>query len=229
MLLLRREGEEMSPKKADGDVPEKENGLGYSSATKDLLELKDTSELMVDLSYSALLYDSEDIANEIIYLEEVADALEKRVVVSALNEVAQHSDSAKGYVLIRLAQAMEMIADAAVSMADVILRDIEKNPVMRLSLRDSRTTITSVKLAKRCALDGKSLGQARLATESGMWVIAVRRDKSYIYGPDENTVVKAGDTLIARGSRKGVPMLFRMAGWTPKGGSEDMGLEEDAE
>ena len=38
---------------------------------KDLLiEMKDTSELMVDLAYSAMVYDDEDIAEEVIRLEE---------------------------------------------------------------------------------------------------------------------------------------------------------------
>jgi len=185
---------------------------GFSELVKNLLKLKDTSELMVDLSYSALLYDSEDIAHEIAYLEDFADALEKEVVLSTLKEVVQSQDANTGYIMIRLAQAMEMIADAANSMADVVLRDIEKNPVIQLSLRDSRTTITSVVVGSSSPLKDRSLGESRLASESGMWAIAIRRGRTYIYGPDENTIILAGDTLIARGPRDGVPELFRLCG-----------------
>lgn len=195
--------------------------LGFSETTKNLLRLKDTSELMVDLSYSALLYDNEDIANEIIYLEEVADSLERQVMLSALDEGIKDEDTHRSYVMIRLANAMEMIADAAVSMADVVLRDIEKNPVIGLSLRDSRTTITSVTVSSASRLSGKSLGEVRLASESGMWVIAIRRDRSYIYGPDENTVLAAGDTLIARGPKKGRSMLLNLAGSAPRDEDEE--------
>lgn len=204
-----------------------EDGLGFSETTRNLLRLKDTSELMVDLSYSALLYDNEDIANEIIYLEEVADSLEREVMLSALNQGIQDNDPHRSYVMIRLANAMEMIADAAVSMADVVLRDIEKNPVISLSLRDSKTTITSVMVARSSRLDGRTLGEVRLASESGMWVIAIRRNKSYIYGPDENTVVMAGDMLIARGPKKGRAALLKLAGSEPKG--EDDEEEEEYE
>ena len=196
----------------DEKVPDKAEVGGFSELVKNLLKLKDTSELMVDLSYSALLYDSEDIAHEIAYLEDFADALEKEVVLTTLNEVVRSEDAGTGYIMIRLAQAMEMIADAANSMADVVLRDIEKNPVIGLSLRDSRTTITSVVVGPSSPLRNKSLGEVRLASESGMWVIAVRRGKTYIYGPDEDTVIDAGDTLIARGPREGVPVLFRLCG-----------------
>ncbi len=195
--------------------------LGFSGITKELLELKDTSELMVDLAYSALLYDNEDIANEIIYLEDIADAIEREVVLKALKDVERKGDPHRNFVMVRLAQAMEMIADAAVSMADVVLRDIEKNPVLRLSLRDSKTIITAVRVSKTSPLNGKSLGEVRLASESGMWTVAIKRDKSYIYGPDENTVMKAGDQLIARGPREGVPILRQMAGCIKKVGFEE--------
>jgi uncharacterized protein with PhoU and TrkA domain len=201
--------------------PIQEEDLGFSRVTKDLLKLKDTSELMVDLAYSALLYDNEDIANEIIYLEEIADAIEKDVVLAALKDVERKGDSRRSYVMVRLAQAMEMIADAAVSMADVVLRDIEKNPVIRLSLRDSKTLITSVRVSKTSPLNGKSLGEVRLASESGMWIVAIKRERSYVYGPDENTVIKAGDQLIARGPKEGVPILREMAGCLKKSEFEE--------
>ena len=53
------------------------------------------------------------------------------------------------------------------------------------------------------------------------------RNKSYIYGPDENTVVMAGDMLIARGPKKGRAALLKLAGSEPKG--EDDEEEEEYE
>ncbi len=38
-----------------------------------LTEMKDTSELMVDLAYSAMVYDDEDIAEEVLNLEDKMD------------------------------------------------------------------------------------------------------------------------------------------------------------
>ncbi|RJS73499.1 potassium channel protein, partial [ANME-2 cluster archaeon] len=43
---------------------------------KDLLiDMKDTSELMMDLAYSAVIYDDREIAMEVIRLEENMDTL----------------------------------------------------------------------------------------------------------------------------------------------------------
>ena len=38
-----------------------------------LLELKDTSELMIDLAYSSLLYNNREIAEEVFQMEEALD------------------------------------------------------------------------------------------------------------------------------------------------------------
>ena len=196
---------------SDNSVVKGKHEADFSTTAKLLLELKDTSELMVDLAYSALLYDNEDIADEIFSMEEIADDLEKELQISAMNDMREHADPKKSFVIIRLADAMEKIADAAVSIADVVLRDIERNPVVSLSLQDSKVTITSVSVAQGSALAGRSLGEIKLASQSGMWVIAIRRDRRYIYGPDENTILNKGDLLIARGPKEGESVLRKMA------------------
>jgi len=196
---------------SDNSVVKGKREADFSMTAKLLLELKDTSELMVDLAYSALLYDNEDIADEIFSMEEIADDLEKELQISAMNDMREHADPKKSFVIIRLADAMEKIADAAVSIADVVLRDIERNPVVSLSLQDSKVTITSVSVAQGSALAGRSLGEIKLASQSGMWVIAIRRDRRYIYGPDENTILNKGDLLIARGPKEGESVLRKMA------------------
>lgn len=189
--------------------------VDFSKTTKLLLELKDTSELMIDLAYSALLYDNDDIADEIFSLEEAADNLEKGVQLSAMEDLKEHQDEKMSFVLIRLATAMEKIADAAVSIADVVLKDIERNPVVCLSLRDSKVRITSVTVERDSALAGRRIGENRIASKSGMWIIAIRRDRKYFYGPDENMIINKGDLLLARGPKEGEVILRGMA--TKKG------------
>jgi len=198
----------MSDKKNPSDTPQEAD---FSDTTKLLLELKDTSELMIDLAYSALLYDNEDIAEEVFSMEEIADELEREIKLSAMEDVLEHSDSKKSYVITRLASAMERIADAASSIADVVLRDFERNPIVSLSLRDSKITITSVKVSPGSPLIGKSLGEIKLATKSGMWVIAIRRDKKYVYGPNEHTIIGEEDLLIARGPKEGTVQFKKLA------------------
>ena len=54
-----------------------------------LMELKDTSEMMIDLAYSSLLYDNTEIAEEVIALSDNLESLSERIQ----DEIAQAHDS----------------------------------------------------------------------------------------------------------------------------------------
>ncbi len=168
-----------------------------------LLEMKDTSELMVDLAYSALLYDNEEIARQVVELEQRVDDWDQEVQKKAVERAIDDKDVEKALVFIRLADSIETVADGAVEIADVVLRDIEPHPVVAAALKESDTVIATVTVPTTSPAAGKTLGEMKMASETGMWVIAIRRGDSWIYGPDENTLVEQGDLLIARGPVEG--------------------------
>lgn len=164
-----------------------------------LLELKDSSELMIDLAYSSLLYNNKEIAEEVILMEEMLDELANDIQRQAISRVMQDRDEDKAFTVIKLAAAVEEISDAAMQIAMVTIQDDEPHPVIRLSIKDADTTITLAEVKPGSDLAGKSLGKMRLASQSGMWVVAVKRDRKYIYGPDKNAVLEVGDVVISRG------------------------------
>ncbi len=164
-----------------------------------LLEAKDTSELMIDLAYSSLLYSNREIASEVLHMEEMVDEITGAIQEKAIEVALSDKDVVKALATIRLAKSMEEISDAALQIADVVLRDVEIHPVIQMSLRDSDVIITTAQVAEDSSLAGHTLGELRLASQSGMWVIAIRRGRKYIYGPDETTEIGAGDLLFARG------------------------------
>jgi uncharacterized protein with PhoU and TrkA domain len=189
---------------------------------EELLEAKDTSELMVDLAYSSLLYSNRDIAEEVKEMEEMVKELTASIQQQAIRRTQSDGDVARAYSTIKLAQSLEVIADAASSIADVVRRNVEPHPVIKMSLADSDVIITTVKVTEDAPLANHTLGDLQLATHSGMWVIAIRRDRHYIYGPDEKTTVLPGDTLIARGPEEGERRLREFA----TGGAEEEEEEE---
>ena len=68
-----------------------------------LMELKDTSEMMIDLAYSSLLYDNTEIAEEVIALSDNLESLSERIQ----DEIAQAGKAmpdevARAVVTIRL-------------------------------------------------------------------------------------------------------------------------------
>ena len=176
------------------------------------LEIKDKSELMVDLAYSSLLYDNRTIAEEVYDLEDVVDELYKNLQKQTVENVSKKKlGVTDALTVLRLAEAGENIADAAQEIADVELRDVELHPILKMSLRESDQVFTRVQVVDKSVLAGKTLGEIKLASETGMMVIAMRHDKRWLYGPNKNTKIDPGDILFAKGPEDGEKHLVELA------------------
>jgi uncharacterized protein with PhoU and TrkA domain len=177
-----------------------------------VLEIKDKSELMIDLAYSSILYDKKAIAEEVYDLEHLIDALYKNIQRKTLEQVKNKKLSVRdALTILHLAEAAEQIADAALELADVELRDVELHPVIKMSLRESDVVFTRVEVKPESVLCGKTLGTLKLASETGMWVIAMRHGDKWLYGPTKKTRIDAGNVLFAKGPEDGEKNLIKLA------------------
>jgi uncharacterized protein with PhoU and TrkA domain len=180
---------------------------------KDLLvEAKDASELIVDLAYASIFFGDDDIANEVLRLrEEVADAIVELRTVAVL--AARSREDAEGIAgVLRMVAAIDKIADAAEDIARVTLKDLGVPPELRADLRHADEIFVRVRVRDDSAICGKMLEEVDLPLECGMWVIAIRRDVSWIFGPEGEEVVHPGDVLFAQGPEEGVDNLRQLAG-----------------
>ncbi|UCF13449.1 MAG: potassium channel protein [Thermoplasmatales archaeon] len=177
-----------------------------------VLEIKDKSELMVDLAYSSVLYDNKTIAEEVYDLENLVDNLYRTLQKKSLEDVKKGKHNIDdALTLLRIAHAGEQIADAAQEIADVELRDVESHPILKMSIRESDVVFTRVEVESQSILCGKTLGQLKLASETGMMVIAMRHKDKWIYGPNKNTKVDPHDILFAKGPEDGEKHLVDLA------------------
>lgn len=185
-------------------------------ATEDiLLEIKDKSELMVDLAYSSVLYDNKTIAKEVYELENQIDTLYRTLQKKSLEDVKKGKHSIDDALkFLRIAQAGEQIADAAQEIADVELRDVEQHPILKMSIRQSDVVFTRVQVTPSSVLCGKTLGQLKLASETGMMIIALRHKDRWLYGPNKNTKIDPQDILFTRGPEDGEKHLVELANGT---------------
>ncbi len=165
-----------------------------------LLELKDTSEYMIDLAYSSLLYNNTDLAEEVEFLERKMDDLSDDIQEAIVNLGKQQPEEiARFSVILRLQMAIEDIANAAASIADVVLRGLGNHPVIQMSIQESEVTIERTIIKPESVLKDRSLGELRLGSHCGMYVIAIKRGENFIYRPGRDEVLRVGDVLIAKG------------------------------
>lgn len=175
------------------------------------VELKDTSELMMDLAYSSLLLNSKELAEDVQSLEEHVDKQHTDFELLVLSSGFKPKKSKQFLGLIRLGVVTEEIADAAAEIAEVVLRGIKPHPVLQLAIEEAEETVTYSRVGENSPLVGKTLREARIAEETGMWILAVRRSGKYIR-PKPYTRIEANDVLIASGYAEGEEDLKNLAG-----------------
>ncbi len=177
-----------------------------------LIEMKNLSELAVDLSYSSLLYYNEDIAQEAVYLEEKIDDMRYELQHWVLSS-SRHftSEDMKPLIaLLDLSYASETIADSAREIAEIVLQKMEIHPIFKEAMRETDEIIKIVEVTEKSNLDGKTLGEAKVETNTGMHVVAIKRGNKWITRPTASTQIFSGDLLIAKGTREGEKILEKM-------------------
>jgi len=167
-----------------------------------LVTLKDTSELMIDLAYSSLLLNSQALAEEVEALENHMDNLHTDFERLVLSSGFKPKESKDFLGLIRLGVVTEQIADAAMEIADVVLKGLEPHPILRLVIEEAEETVTRVTVSETSPLVGKKIREAQIQEDTGMWVLVIRRGNWWLR-PRPDTVIKAGDVLIASGYAEG--------------------------
>ncbi len=188
------------------------------TSVKDLLvEMKDTSELIVDLAYAAIMFDSDDLGEEVRSLERRMDHLRYRMRMIALMASRTREDAERLAGILQVASAAETISNAAGDMADLLEQRIEARPFLPFVLGEADERIRTVRLGKASSMVGRRIADLRVETETGMRIIAIRRRKRWRYDPPGETPLKARDLLIVRGTEDGHQRLVRYAsgkeGW----------------
>lgn len=190
------------------------------SSIKDILiEMKNMSELMVDLAYSAVLFNSKDAAEEVLKLEDKVNSMNYEIKKQSLVAARSVEDAEKLTALLEIAEAAESIANAAKDLADLVITGFKPHPVFKMVMEESDKMLLRVLVEPGSDLCDNSLGELLLVNRTGMRVIAIRRNDSWIYGPNRDTVILEGDVLLAKGTETGADLLKKLA-------SGEIALEE---
>ncbi len=180
------------------------------AAVDTLIEMKNLSELAVDLAYSSLLYSNEDIALEVAYLEESIDNMKFEVERLILEAAKTFGDLKPLIAIIEIAQCSEQIADAAREIANVLLDRMDVPTIFREAMRETDEILVMITVRDDSPINGKTLGEARVETNTGMHVVAIKRGNEWVTKPTATTKILAGDVLIAKGTREGEKELMKL-------------------
>lgn len=177
-----------------------------------LAEIKDSSELMVDVAYAAVFYADEELGREVGRLEdrmfEHLHGLRRQAILAARSpEDAEHMA-----VVLGIASAVEKIADAADDIANVVTSGVGILDDFRRDLRHADEVVSRVKVREEAEAGGQTLRELALPVEMGVWVIAVRRGGEWDLDPGAEFRIAAADSLLIKGPEDGIVMAREMLG-----------------
>ena len=111
-------------------------------SVKELLaEMKDTAELLIDLSYSAVLLRSDAVAEEVLELESRMDVLQLRARMSLLMAARSPDDAEALAPVLGIVGAAEKVSDAAGDIAKIVSDEIGLPDAMRGALTEGVETL----------------------------------------------------------------------------------------
>ena len=111
-----------------------------------LVEMKNLSELMIDLAYSAALFNDKELAEDVIELESRIDTLAYLLDMEIMVAARDAEDAETLIGVSTVAAAADKISDAAADIAAIVTRNIGIHPIIgeifeKVEERLNKTTV----------------------------------------------------------------------------------------
>jgi len=174
-----------------------------------LTKMKDETELMIDLAYSAVLFRNKEIAEEVMKLEEEIDTLTYLIGMSTMLAARDADDAECLEPILKIANATDRMSNAAADISQIVKFD--SHPYLFKAIRDSEEPLIRA-IVLNPNVKGKKIGQLKIRTETGCDIIAIRRGSSWIFNPSKKTKLKLNDIVIARGTDESNTRLCNLLG-----------------
>ena len=175
-----------------------------------LIQMKDISELMIDLAYSAALFHNKELAGEVMALETKIDDLVYLLNMNLMLAARDKNDAEKLAGVAKVGSLTNAISDAAADIASLVIHDIEVHPIVREVFQRAEEHLARVVVDEDSFLAGKTVDDLELAAEVGADIIALRRGPLWDINPDKEMLMP-GDVLVARGTEDGLNSLVKAA------------------
>ncbi len=182
--------------------------IEYEPTTiKELLsEMKDTSELMIDLSYSAILFNDREIAEEVKYLEVRMDKLNYQIRMMAMLATRTKEEAEQLAGILQIAEAAESISNAAGDIVKLLSMKLD-HPILPRLFKESDEKIYRMKIDGSSKACGRSISSLKIESETGVRIVTIRRKNRWIYGPKGDVKLKAEDSVSGKGTDEGIGRL----------------------
>lgn len=173
---------------------------------ENLLRMKDMTELMLDLAYSAVFLRDKGIAEGVKQMHKEVLMLEDETLkmVFRVKEPDEHR-----MFLIDLTDSMRDIANAALYIAE--LSQNKMPPIVKDILTESNRVVINIKISPKSGYANKTIDESHIRTNTKATIIGVKRDEKWIFRIDKGMKLLPYDDVVAVGSYEADRMFKKYA------------------
>ncbi len=194
-----------------------------------LTEMKDTSEVIVDLAYASLMYNSDNMAQKVRDLEDDMDDLKFAIRYKALLSSRTKEDARQLSGLLEVASAADRISNAASDIVSLLRFPPEKRPLITDILLESDERIRMIRVKPESTMVGNTIERLAIEANTGCKIIAIKNRHGWTYDPEYDMKIRANDDIVVRGTDDGADLLTQYAAGRKEWVFEEVPTEAQAE
>ena len=209
IIELKKLSNDLEPFSFDIEEKEKEQLLDLENVDvcekveeiqRNYVLITNISETMIELALAALFFNNEELAEDILEMEELMDglniALEKDLL--DLAKLVENPRDLTG--IMRIVFSCELIADAAAHTAEIILKGFEPHNVLQQAIRETSEIVVRERLSEDSYFKGKTYKELQdKRYKRGFHIIALKREDKWIYRFKQDFIFEENDLLIGLG------------------------------
>ncbi|MBS7610651.1 hypothetical protein KEJ27_00325 [Candidatus Bathyarchaeota archaeon] len=189
-----------------------EEAIQPRSVKESLKDLINLSSLMLDLAYASIVHDDEEIARQVLDLEQNINDLKKLIIIHMSLAVRNLTNAEKAISVFKTADAATMVAYEAIEIAKIVLKKMKIHPRIKEGFMKTDESVSVIQIAEGSRLEGLTIENALIRSSVGFDVMCIKRNNKWVINPSNEFEVKAGDILVVRGTTDALTCLKSYAG-----------------
>jgi len=168
-----------------------------------LIQLRNFSQLMVQLGYAAIMEDSIELAKEALrvksYIRDLDYELRKEALMVARLSKYNKGDIPQIANILQIGVAIKEMSDGVDDLIDIAIRDVGVHPIIQMAFSRKEMRTMRYEVEPGSKLDEKTLEALDIDPKSECRTIAVRRKSEWFLDPRPTMKISEGDVLIVEG------------------------------
>ncbi|MFX1275695.1 MAG: potassium channel family protein [Promethearchaeota archaeon] len=196
------EGEE---KKLDFNTEDPEINEKLEELKRNYIQITDISETMIELTLAALFFNSFELAEDVLEMEELMDGLNiaiEKDILDLANLIKNPRDLTG---IMRIVFSCELIADAAAHISENIIRGFKPHRILQEAIKETTEIVVRETLSEDSYFKFKTYEDLQDSRyKRGFHIIALKRADKWIYSFKPDFIFEKGDLLIGLGPKETV-------------------------